>query len=95
MLRAGGNTGLGLETACALAQAGARVIITSRNLSAGQDAVTRLRAAGLKVSCAQIKLCCVEQQRLSYEHLSQAVMSQVHVINEALLLAKQQTLGIC
>lgn len=46
---AGGNSGLGVETARALSYAGARVIITSRNLAAGQEVADELNGAGLKV----------------------------------------------
>ena len=46
----GGNSGLGVETARALASAGARVILTSRKVSAGEDVVAKLQEDGLKVS---------------------------------------------
>lgn len=45
----GGNSGLGVETARTLAYAGAKVIITSRSLAAGQTVADELNAAGLKV----------------------------------------------
>ncbi|KAL3151249.1 hypothetical protein ABBQ38_013088 [Trebouxia sp. C0009 RCD-2024] len=46
----GGNSGLGVETARALAHAGARVILTSRKVSAGEEVVTKLRSDGVKGS---------------------------------------------
>ncbi len=47
----GGNSGIGAETVRALAAAGARVILTSRDPSAGQAVADRLQeeAHGLKV----------------------------------------------
>lgn len=47
----GGNSGIGAETVRALATAGARVILTSRDPSAGQAVADRLQeeAHGLKV----------------------------------------------
>ena len=46
---AGGNPGIGTETARALSLAGARVIITSRNLEAGQKVADELNSTGPKV----------------------------------------------
>lgn len=48
-MQKGGNSGLGVETARALAHAGARVILTSRKLSAGEEVVTKLKSDGVKV----------------------------------------------
>ena len=49
-LLSGGNSGIGVETARVLAQAGAKVILTSRKLSAGEEVVASLQAAaGVKV----------------------------------------------
>ena len=45
----GGNSGLGVETARTLAYAGAKVIITSRSLAAGQTVADELNTAGLKI----------------------------------------------
>ena len=39
----GANSGLGYETALALAQAGGEVILASRNVTKGRDALTRIR----------------------------------------------------
>ncbi len=46
---AGGNSGIGTETARALSLAGARVIITSRNLEAGQKVADELNSTAPKV----------------------------------------------
>ena len=47
---AGGNSGLGIETARAIAHAGARVILTSRKVEAGQRVAQELQTSGVKVS---------------------------------------------
>lgn len=47
----GGNSGIGVETVRALAVAGARVILTSRSVEAGQKVAEQLHADGsIKVS---------------------------------------------
>ena len=46
----GGNSGIGVETARALAHAGARVILTSRKVSAGEEVAASLKSAGVKAS---------------------------------------------
>lgn len=46
MLVTGGSSGLGLETARALAATGGNVIITGRNLSAGEEVLAMLRRTG-------------------------------------------------
>lgn len=45
----GGNSGIGLETAAALAAAAARVVITARNEDRGREALDRLNASSPKV----------------------------------------------
>jgi NAD(P)-dependent dehydrogenase (short-subunit alcohol dehydrogenase family) len=46
----GANSGLGYETALALAQAGAEVIVAARNADKGNRAVARIRAQGPKAN---------------------------------------------
>ena len=43
----GGNRGLGYQTAIELKDAGVKVVIGSRDLTSGEDAVAKLRAAGV------------------------------------------------
>ena len=52
----GGNSGLGVHTVAALASAGARVIMTSRNVGAGEDVAARLRHSmpDMKVKCRSL-----------------------------------------
>ena len=47
---AGGNSGLGAETARVLAAKGARVIITSRRLEAGQKVAAAIQKKATKAS---------------------------------------------
>jgi len=70
MFRTGGNSGIGVETARALASAGAKVILTSRKVAAGEAVVASLKEAGVKASdpekdlawatpsCAQMRHVC-------------------------------------
>lgn len=44
----GGNSGIGTETVRALASAGARVLLTSRSVEAGQKVADQLKADGVK-----------------------------------------------
>lgn len=48
----GGNSGIGFETALALARAGARVVITARDQSRGQAALRRMEGEG----CSGVEL---------------------------------------
>ena len=48
----GANTGLGYQTALALAGAGAEVVMAVRDLDRGQDAAQRIRDASTSRSCA-------------------------------------------
>ena len=52
----GGNSGIGVETARALAHAGAKVILTSRKTSAGEEVVTKLQADGVTARHVHIAL---------------------------------------
>ncbi len=60
----GANTGLGYETALELYRQGMDVIIASRNMDKGQDAVERILAlvpdAGAKIECAPMNLSSLE-----------------------------------
>ncbi len=54
----GANTGIGYETARALARTGASVILACRNIDSANEAATRIREAheGVDVSCLQLDL---------------------------------------
>lgn len=64
VLVTGAASGIGLATATAFAQAGARVIVTDVNAEAGEKAAAELKAAGHDASFAQLdvtKLASAEQ----------------------------------
>lgn len=60
----GGNSGIGAETVRALALAGARVLLLSRSIEAGQKVASSIQAEGASVSCpslATTATCCHRQ----------------------------------
>ena len=75
----GANTGLGFETALALASHGAHVVIAVRNLEKGRDAVRRIaaeRPTAPPVALQELDLCSLasvhnaaEQLRADYDHI--------------------------
>ncbi|KAL3152905.1 hypothetical protein ABBQ38_012211 [Trebouxia sp. C0009 RCD-2024] len=52
----GGNSGLGVETARAMAHAGAKVILTSRKVEAGQKIAQELQSSGVKGAVEVVQL---------------------------------------
>jgi retinol dehydrogenase 12 len=58
----GGNTGIGLSTATALAQAGGRVYIACRSAAAGEAAITRIKS---QAGAADIRLLTLDLASLS------------------------------
>ena len=67
----GANTGLGYETAAALAAKGARVVLAVRNLDKGQEAVRRIEQAtpAARVDLQQLDLTSLESIRAAAEQL--------------------------
>jgi len=67
----GANTGLGYETAAALAEHGAHVVLAVRNLDKGKDAVARITATGPRgeVALQELDLTSLESVRASAEQL--------------------------
>jgi NAD(P)-dependent dehydrogenase (short-subunit alcohol dehydrogenase family) len=67
----GANTGLGLETAAALAARGARVVLAVRNLEKGKQAATRITAdaPGAEVELQELDLSSLESVRTAAEQL--------------------------
>lgn len=67
----GANTGLGYETAAALAAKGAHVVLAVRNLDKGQEAVRRIEQAtpAARVDLQQLDLTSLESIRAAAEQL--------------------------
>jgi NAD(P)-dependent dehydrogenase (short-subunit alcohol dehydrogenase family) len=67
----GANTGLGYETAAALAAKGAQVVLAVRNLDKGKDAADRIAAAspGAQVQLQELDLTSLESIRAAAEQL--------------------------
>ena len=62
----GGNTGLGFETAKLLNQAGANIVIASRNLNKAHEAVQRIDVKkNTTIECVQLDLADLNQIRTS------------------------------
>jgi NAD(P)-dependent dehydrogenase (short-subunit alcohol dehydrogenase family) len=67
----GANTGLGYETALALAEHGAHVVLAVRNLDKGKDAAARITAQspGADVALQELDLTSLESTRAAAEQL--------------------------
>lgn len=67
----GANTGLGYETAAALADHGARVVLAVRNLDKGKDAAARIAAKspGADVALQELDLTSLDSVRTAAERL--------------------------
>jgi NAD(P)-dependent dehydrogenase (short-subunit alcohol dehydrogenase family) len=70
----GSNTGLGYETAAALAERGAQVVLAVRNLDKGKDAAARIAAASphADVALQELDLTSLESVRDAAEQLRSA-----------------------
>ncbi|KKC02312.1 SDR family NAD(P)-dependent oxidoreductase [Mycobacterium nebraskense] len=70
----GANTGLGYETALALADHGAHVVLAVRNLDKGKDAAARItaRSPHADVALAELDLTSLESVRAAAEQLRSA-----------------------
>src|ERR1700730_16323351 len=67
----GANTGLGYETASALAQRGAHVVLAVRNLDKGKEAATRITAKSplAEVAIQELDLTSLESIRAAADQL--------------------------
>jgi NAD(P)-dependent dehydrogenase (short-subunit alcohol dehydrogenase family) len=81
----GANTGLGYETAAALAAKGAHVVLAVRNLDKGRDAVQRITAAtpGASVALQELDLTSLDSVRTAADELRDANDTIDLLINNA------------
>jgi NAD(P)-dependent dehydrogenase (short-subunit alcohol dehydrogenase family) len=81
----GANTGLGYETAAALAAKGAHVVLAVRNLEKGKDAADRIAAAspGASVALQELDLTSLESIRAAADELKSRHDSIDLLINNA------------
>jgi NAD(P)-dependent dehydrogenase (short-subunit alcohol dehydrogenase family) len=89
----GGNSGIGLETASALAAMGARVLVTARNADRGRTAVAQIaeRAEGAQVQLVVFDLADLSSvRRGAAEILEQAPRLDVLVNNAGLVLTERE-----
>jgi NAD(P)-dependent dehydrogenase (short-subunit alcohol dehydrogenase family) len=78
----GGNAGIGKATAEALARLGARVVITSRNVERGREAVADIRRTGGSdsVECVQLDLASLASVRACAKELTEQ-LDAIHVLD--------------
>ena len=89
----GGNSGIGLETATALAAMGARVLLTARNADRGRAAVAEIagRTPGAQVQLVVFDLADLSSvRRGAAEILEQAPRLDVLVNNAGLVLSERR-----
>ena len=81
----GANTGLGYETAAALAAKGAQVVLAVRNLDKGKDAADRIEAAspGAGVALQELDLTSLDSVRAAADQLKSTYDSIDLLINNA------------
>src|SRR3954463_10445904 len=85
----GANGGLGYETALALAQKGAQVIVASRDANKGQEAVRKLQGERLKGSATfmQLDLANLASVRTFAEQFAKQYKTLDLLINNAGVMA--------
>ena len=64
----GGNRGLGFQTALELKDAGAKVVIGSRDLAQGEKALAKLRAAGVDADVLQFDITKPADYKTAYDY---------------------------
>jgi NAD(P)-dependent dehydrogenase (short-subunit alcohol dehydrogenase family) len=66
----GGNRGIGFQTAIELKDAGVKVVIGSRDLAQGKQAVAKLRAAGVDADVLQFDVTKAEDAQAAYDYFN-------------------------
>ena len=91
VLVTGGNSGIGKETAIALATMGATVVVTSRDPAKGKAAAEEMKArAGVEVPCMALDLASFSSiKSFAKEFLAQYDALHVLVLNAGLVLSER------
>ncbi|MGO9336550.1 MAG: SDR family oxidoreductase [Terracidiphilus sp.] len=66
----GGNRGIGFQTAIELKDAGVKVVIGSRDLAQGEQAVAKLRAAGVDADVLQFDITKAVDAQAAYDYFN-------------------------
>jgi NAD(P)-dependent dehydrogenase (short-subunit alcohol dehydrogenase family) len=66
----GGNRGLGFQTALDLKEIGAKVVIGARDLKQGEEAVQKLRAAGVDADVLQFDITKAPDVQVAYDYFN-------------------------
>ena len=66
----GGNRGIGFQTALELKDAGVKVVIGSRDLAQGEQAVAKLRAAGVDADVLQFDITKPSDAQAAYDYFN-------------------------
>jgi len=67
----GGNKGIGFEVASKLSEAGCTVILTARNRTLGEGAVSKLKSSGADVEYAQLDVCDLDSIAKTYKQVEE------------------------
>lgn len=79
----GGNRGLGFQTALQLGQKGIRIVIGSRSLLQGEQAIAKLRASGVKADVLLFDINRTASHQSAYSHFNARVGHLDILINNA------------
>jgi NAD(P)-dependent dehydrogenase (short-subunit alcohol dehydrogenase family) len=66
----GGNRGIGYQTALDLKGSGIKVVIGSRDLAQGEEAVAKLRAAGVDADAIKFDITSAADQKSAYDYFN-------------------------
>ena len=90
----GGNRGIGFEVCRQLAERGAQVLLTARDLEAGQEAVKKLAARKLSAQFQPLNVTDSESAAALRGHLERAFGRLDVLINNAGIFSKQDGPGL-
>ncbi len=79
----GANRGIGFETAKKLAETGVQVILGSRDLNKGKEAVEKLNALGIEVDLTQYDALDLEAPQKVFDYISEKYKKLDILINNA------------